>query len=98
MNQLDYLKLLGRDGSYVEFDVAKMPELVANSGDQATFPKMLVLKCGRLELSDPAHVEAFRLALAKLAKDPSVQDMNQEQLGFYVFRQIFEEGLKSIAR
>ena len=91
----EYMQLLGRDGAYVEYEISKLSELVklAKQGDE--FPKMITLLCGRLELSDVNDVKAFRNALQSYADNPETTGMSPEQLGFYVFKKIFETGIRN---
>ena len=93
MNPAEYMKQLGRDGSYLECDVQNLHELINLAKGGQPFPKMIVLKAGRLELTDPKHIAQFQKLLKKFALSEETAGMNSEQLGFYVFRTIFEYGL-----
>ena len=94
MNPSEYMKQLGRDGTYLECDVQNLHELINLAKEEKSFPKMIVLKAGRLELTDPLHIENFQKTLKEFALSPETSEMSSEQLGFYVFRKIFENGLK----
>jgi hypothetical protein len=98
MEPKEYVKNLGRDGAYVEYDVRQLHKLIATVKENKPFPKMLVLRVGRLELSDASHIGQLEAWLKRLLSSHEIDGMNDEQVGFYVFRQIFEEGLKSIDR
>jgi len=93
MNPSDYMKQLGRDGTYLECDVQNLHELINLAKGDQPFPKMIVLKAGRLELTDPNHIAAFQKLLKQFAISEETASMSSEQLGFYVFRKIFEYGL-----
>ena len=97
MNPQDYPKSLGRDGSYVECDVQRMADLIALAKTDRPFVKMLVLKFGRLELSDVKHLEALQNFLKQLDVTAETTGMSSEQIGFYLFRKIFEAGLNSFS-
>jgi hypothetical protein len=92
----EHLRHLGRDGAYLEVDVRAMgPLLEAARHGEPCPAKMLVLQNGRLELSDPAHVEAFYRVLRREANAPDWAGMDEEQRGFAIFRKIFENGLRA---
>ena len=87
MTPEEHLKSLGRDGSYVEVDATR---LVSAQFDNT---KMIVLRATRVELSDPAEVEGLKRAIAVAKAEPSLSGLSEEQLSFYVFRQILKKGL-----
>ena len=92
MTPEEHLKSIGRDGSYIEVDATG---LVSASLENA---KMIVLRALRVELSDPAEVEGLRRAIAAAKAEPSLSGLSEEQLSFYVFRQILKKGLAHTAQ
>ena len=93
MNPQEYMKNLGRDGAYVEADVRELQKLAIDLKAGELPPKMLDLKSIRLELTDQAHVEAFCNILKQYSDHKDTIGMDAEQLGFFVFRKVFEHGL-----
>jgi len=87
MSSADYLKQLGRDGSYIEVDVQ---DLMTTDLSQA---KMVVLKCARLEMSAPKQVEQLKRVLEALKATDELRNMTNAQMGFFGFRMIFDTGL-----
>lgn len=87
---------VGRDGAYLEMDVSDMSPLI----DQIRLAdsvkaKMIVLKSGRLDLSAEIAKQFIAVVSSSIDK-PDMEDMSAEQQGFYVFRKIFEEGVRSL--
>ena len=93
----EYVKTLGRDEAYVEMDVANMEPLLNAVRLGADFKaKQIVLKCGRLDLSEPRQLQAFMRCVAKMIDTQETKNMSDEQMGFYLFRKIFETGIETI--
>ena len=85
---------IGQDGAYQEFDVEDLSKLIGKLKEKKPlFVKHTVLKCGRLELSDPDHVVAFYKAVLHVLEREDVKELDERQVGFLVFREIFEKGL-----
>ena len=95
MNPQEYMKTLGRDGTYKEFDVKNLKSLMDDVKSGTAFPKMIVLNNGRLELSNPTRIQQFENAVKTIGQSSEVDGMDSEQVGFYLFRKIFEKGLES---
>ena len=79
----------GRDGAYLEINLAAPPDL--GDIEQA---RMVVISGYRLELSEPDQVEALRLAARAYAADIILSKMDISQAWVYIFRKVFEAGLK----
>jgi hypothetical protein len=81
----------GRDGSYLELDVSKMGDLVKIVREGGEWPKMVVLKSFRIELSEQDHVEGLCCAIQ--AHLDGETELNDDQIGFKAFRSSLEFGL-----
>ena len=93
----DLIKQLGRDGSYVEMDVSKMDAMIDALRNGTEFrPKMICLKQGRLDLSEPDQVQGFLSACSSLVDSPETEGMDNAQMGLWMFRKIFEAGIKAV--
>lgn len=78
----------GRDGAYLEVDLAAAPGL--GDIEQA---RMVVISGYRLELSDPWQVKALRDFVARTVASGETKGMDDTQAWVYIFRKVFEEGL-----
>ena len=83
-----HLAQIGRDGAYVELDVA---DLASADLSQAKF---IVLKNARLELSDPKDVEALKKLVNAHAS--CSHRATAESIAFMIFREIVRRGLDSV--
>ena len=91
-NPEEYSKLLGRDRAYVEIEASNLIELAGSK------PKFVVIKANRLEVSDPACVDALVGILERMRGSAEAQGLSDEQLGFYIFKKVFEAGLKALSK
>ena len=92
----DRSKQIGRDGAYLELDSQDLIERV----DELEEAQFVILRDGRLDISDPGHVSALKGIMRMVADgafDDDLGDMEPDQKSFYVFRRIFETGLISMA-
>lgn len=97
-NAVDYVKTLGRDGAYVELDMDTLGvALIKILEENGNWPKQIVFKAGRFEITDPEIVDVVKKAFEKIASSEETKDMTPKQIGFVFFKKIFEAGLKSFA-
>jgi hypothetical protein len=96
----DRAKEIGRDGAYLEVDAKNLIAAVrAGDLDNA---KIAVVKFGRMELSDQAHVNQLKkvveTVMARECKGgPGGGELDDDQASFLAVRRIFEKGLASLA-
>lgn len=85
----------GGDDSYLEFDVDQMDELIDSVVESKNKSiKHLVLKSGRVSLSELEQIQSFKNAIWDLAGTNECKLMTKKQFGFFVFKKIFEKGLE----
>lgn len=92
----DALIKRGGDDAYVEFNVEDMGILLDYiRKNKSNVPiKHLLLKCGRIELSDTKQIECFKNVLYDILNSEEGKSLNDAQFGFLAFRKIFEKGLE----
>jgi len=92
----DRAKEIGRDGAYLEVDVKDL--LMSQRRNELPVASMVVLRCGRIELSDPLHVDRLQAIMKDVAesRDKDFAGMSDEQVGFAVFRKVFEMGMEAL--
>jgi hypothetical protein len=89
----------GQDNAYMEFDVDNMPDLIKMiKADETKSIRHMTLKCGRVELSDSDHVDGFLKVARSVSERDENKDLDDAQLGFLIFGEIFEAGLIAIAK
>jgi hypothetical protein len=92
----DRAKDIGRDGAYLEVDACDLVKASRNGDlDKA---KMVVIKFGRLEMSDSVQVAQLKKVvedvMAKNVKGgPGGGEMSDEQGSFHALLQIVKKGL-----
>ena len=94
-----HTQTIGRDGAYVEIDASQLATA------DLSHAKMIVLKAGRIEITDPKCVELLKgIQLFTNGNPPPTQIDNSrdwtvgltaEQKSFQLFKRIFEAGLFS---
>jgi len=86
---------LGKDSAYLEINAEKMDAII----DAIRFCKplnfkMIAIICQRIELSDPKLINNLKKAFADIIDSPETENFDNNQMGLYVFRKIFEKGLE----
>lgn len=95
---VDYVKTLGRDGAYVELNMESFgTDLMKFLDDYGDWPKQMVLKAGRFDITDPEIMDLAKKAFRIISTSEETKDMNYKQIGFFFFKKVFETGLKSLA-
>lgn len=70
----------------MELDVSQLATTDFNKS------KIIVLKAGRIEITDPETVEALKDFIHNFPKG-EIAGMDDAQKGFYLFNKIFQSGL-----
>lgn len=95
----DYTKTLGRDGSYLELDMDSLGQTlmqILKTGSE--WPKQVVLKAGRFDITDPSYIEAFKNTFEWIARKGEKEGMSDKQIGFLFFKSVFDSGLRYMIR
>jgi len=82
---------LGRDGAYMEVGMKDIVD--AFSGPEK--PKVMVITKNRFDLPEEENIVALESIVKKMS--PELENMSNEQKSFYIFKKIFEQGLKSLS-
>ena len=80
------------DSAYAEIKSENLHNLIKE--ENCKF-KMLSILCSRIEISDPKYVDAIKMAIADIVASNEVNNLDDEQIGFYIFKKIFEKGLEN---
>ncbi|MCK9435371.1 MAG: hypothetical protein M0R32_11340 [Candidatus Cloacimonetes bacterium] len=96
---VDYTKTLGRDGSYLELDMESFGEtLMKIIGEGKEWPKQIVLKAGRFDITDPNMITALKNSFEWFCKKEDFKDLSPYQIGFLFFQNVFDSGLRYMIR
>ena len=85
---VDYVKTLGRDGAYVELDMETLGATLKKGLENDNWPKQIVLKAGRFEITDPEIMDIVKKSFEKIASSEETKDMSPTQIGFVFFKKI----------
>jgi len=79
---------------YKELNVEKMEDIISDVRlDKPLDFDMVTVLCQRIEISDPKYVKALKSAFIQLINTHETEGFDDKQMGFYVFKTIFEKGL-----
>jgi hypothetical protein len=93
----EYVHSLGRDGSYVELDVMEAAEfLFWVLEDKKPWPRQMVIKASRLDVTDPKIMADFKAAFEAFVKSDEVRGLDYGQMGFLFFKKVFDTGLRGM--
>lgn len=96
---IDYVKTLGRDGSYLELDMETIgPSLMKIIGEDGSWPKQIVLKAGRFDITDPFYIEAMKITFEWISRKGKEEGLSDKQIGFLFFKNVFDAGLRYMVR
>ena len=93
----DYMHLLGRDGAYLEIDAENIAEVLFDK-PKDEWPKQIVIKNGRLNITDPNLIESMQIAFSWFSSQDAVRGLQLKQLGFLFFKSVFDSGLRYMVR
>lgn len=96
----DYVKTLGRDGSYLEIDMTKIGETLLGWIEEeisTPWPKQIVLKASRFDITDVKVMSAMRKVFDDIFSQDENRGMSLAQISFLFFKKIFEIGVLTLA-
>lgn len=93
----DYMHLLGRDGAYLEIEAENLAEALFDK-PKDEWPKQIVIKNGRLDITDPNLIESMQIAFSWFSSRDEVRGLPLKQLGFLFFKTVFDSGLRYMVR
>lgn len=86
-------KSYGRDGAYMEIQAA---ELARVFGEDAPLPEMMVIKNHRFDLSTGKQISDLKDVFSSVVSSDEVAGMDDEQKSYYIFRKVFEAGVRQL--